>query len=101
MRKNIWGLEMEEQYKFSESGRSRKRTFFRRLAMLFIFGLLAWSVKGDFVASASGDGGSKKVSYCGERSDCAFSASEFVQLFSNKNGLALEDALLFGQAPCR
>ena len=104
----VWGLGMKNQYGLCESDRSRKQILFRRVAMLVVFGLFFWQIAGGLQESSASvvfavDGGGNDVvsSFCEKSSSFGFMFRDFVQHFSAGDIAGLENALLFGQVPCR
>lgn len=98
---------MKKQYGFFESEQSRKHIFFRRVVILIVFGLFFWQIAGGslvagaFAVSGSNSSSNSGVSNFCERSDFGCVVCNVIQSFSSGDVAVFENALLFGQAPCR
>lgn len=92
---------MKNQGKLHESEQSRKLMFIRRIAMLAVLGLFVWQLSGDLAVSASNGRGSEEVACCCGGRDIGFMVRGFAHIFFDGDVVRLENALLFGQAPCR
>ncbi|MFK5926995.1 MAG: hypothetical protein QM483_10225 [Desulfuromusa sp.] len=98
---------MKNQYGLCKSERSRKQILFRRAAMLIVFGFFFWQIAEGLLASSTsvvsamdGCGNDVVAGFC-EKNTFGFMVRDFVQYFSVGDIAGLENALLFGQAPCR